>query len=910
MLSAVIAGVETLPAVYYGRALAGLELGAASISLLASFVGTAAAYLLAFELCASKRWLRHVLCVAIAVSSVALQVVYFGIYREFSTLPTVSIVDFARQTPRYAWALFIDRLNVAVVLFAALLIYGLARAIALGSARPRRLGAPGLATLSGLVLVSAWSTRSPFMSFSQQAVWLVAKSSVGPGVVNAGWTPDRAKLPKQPARFPANVIIFRLEEVAAMATTLGRPELATTPSLAAFVDEHPHEAFKGRQHFSNSTATDVSVLSIYTGLSPAAPLDAHRHVPILWDYYSAAGYDTSVFMPFHLEWGDFRTRFNARPGEVHLNEIVDAGNSNRPIVYDNSINDSDVIAQALDYQQRRSWKEPFFQVVSLKMPHAIGEGARVNELHYDDWAGEPEDLHDYYNGIRHDDILIQQFIGQIPAKTREHTLMVFVSDHGTRLSARTDGVEELHRLDNYHQETTHVPFVVYVPDAIQEKLPPSLVRNLRTNLETRATSNIDMVPTLLGLTGIDRAGPRVEHDELLVGRDLTREIDPTEAIVQLNTGALRRWDREHFAMVMDNGERHYLFSMGRELLYDRTADPLELNNLAESAASSAMLARARALTAEVPELLRIQRKYRGANAGVSEAAARPPKEEKEQVTSVALRPAEPLLPRPIPQALNQPTSNAAVTERVLAEYEVPASAASGGTRVDIVSRAKDGAGDLEWRLKAGDAAVYVAHMPAAPGQRTSFAFRWRPDPSGGAPMIVQLVGSSPEQGFGVDVDIAERRGDDGARRDFEVLALEADPDGSQVSATYHLDRFQKRDCVTPGAGPCPDGFLVWGPYVGAKRHSTLSLRFDIQLACADSVVWMDLTADAGKVPLALSKRRRLPSAGARSLALYAEIEEDANGIEGRLNVQAPAGGQDCAVSVRDAVLTVSEAGQR
>ena len=74
-------------------------------------------------------------------------------------------------------------------------------------------------------------------------------------------------------------------------------------------------------------------------------------------------------------------------------------------------------------------------------------------------------------------------------------------------------------------------------------------------------------------------------------------------------------------------------------------------------------------------------------------------------------------------------------------------------------------------------------------------------------MIVQLVGSSPEQGFGVDVDIAERRGDDGARRDFEVLALEADPDGSQVSATYHLDRFQKRDCVTPGAGPCPDRHL-------------------------------------------------------------------------------------------------------
>jgi hypothetical protein len=914
LLSAALAAAETLPVAYYGRALAGLDLDVAAASLLASFIGTAATYVIVFELCSCRRWLRRASSVAIAFGLVALQVAYFGIYREFSTLPTVSIIDFARQTPQYAWVLFIDRLSFVALLLGGAIVAGLARGIERGSARARQLGPLGFAGLAGTVLASAWAARSPFMSFSQQAAWLVVESGSGPGVVNASWTPDRAKPLPQPAKYPANVIVFRLEEVAARATTLVRPELPTTPLLAKFIEDHPDEAFSGRQHFANSTATDVSVLSIYTGLSPAAPLEAHRHVPILWDYFAAAGYDTSVFMPFHLEWGDFKTRFNARPGELHLNKLVEAGNANLPIVYDNSINDAEVVDQALAYQKHRAWKEPFFQVVSLKMPHAIGEGARVNELHYDAWAGEPEDLHDYYNGIRHDDILIQQFIAAIPAKTREHTVLVFASDHGTRLSPRTDGVEELHRLDNYHQETTHVPFVVVVPEALQQKLPPSYVRNLKANLAARATSNIDIVPTLLGLTGIEKVGPHGDQDYLLVGRDLTREIPRTEGILQLNTGALRRWDREHFAIVLDNGARQYLFSMGRELVYDMVSDPLELTNVAESETGASTIARARALTAQVPELLRIQRKYRSAEGTVKQPPEPSREEEKQQVAAVALRPAQPLVPRPLIPTSNQPASGSAQQERVLVQYEVPLSGREGATRVDLAGKVKNGASDIEWRVRAGDELVYVARVQgAASGGQTGFTFRWKSGNDPALPLTVQLVGVGIEEDFGVDVELAESRIDDAPMTgDFEVVALGAERDTAAAPAAvaYPFDRFQKRECLGTSAGVCPDGFLVWGPYVSAKRHSILSLRFDIDAACADTGVWMDLTAAAGSVPIALSPRHRSPSAGARSFALTAELDADAEGIEGRLNVQTPSGGPGCAVTVRNAVLTVSEPAER
>lgn len=626
VVSALLATIETLPAVYYGRYLVTLEPLAAATSNVLSLLGTWATYLIAIEVASARSWMKRPIVMMIAIWTVLLQVVYFGIYREFSTLPTVSVIDFVRQTPDYAWALFVDRISLLGVGASLLVVGCVLKCVNWGFDGPLNPPRNILIGLSFVVLASYCYSSAPFMSFGQQAAWLVVKSSHGPGVVNAAWTPDRARAYSEPAKYPANIVVFRLEEIAAQATTLERPDLPTTPFLKSLVDEHPNEVFVGKQHFSNSTATDVSVLSIYTGLSPAADLEAHRHIPILWDYFSAARYNTSLFMPFHLEWGDFKRRFNARPDELNLTKLVDAGNSGLPLIYDNSINDTDVTRLALDYQRKRAWAQPFLQIVSLKMPHAIGEGARVNKLDYGDWGSGAADLKDYFNGIRHDDGLIQEFMGAIPDDTRDRTIFVFLSDHGTRLFARSDGVEDLHRLDNYHQETTKVPFVVYLPKGVQQMLPDGMVDALRDSLAGHATSNIDIVPTLLGLAGIRRLDTHVDHDRTVLGRDLSRRVARTEAIIQLNTGPLRRWDREHFGLLLDDAQYHYIFSMGRELLFDRRADPLEEHNVILDPAHREIIAKARTTTAEVPELFRIQQKYKrrsGLETAVAHAVSGP-----------------------------------------------------------------------------------------------------------------------------------------------------------------------------------------------------------------------------------------------------------------------------------------------
>jgi sulfatase-like protein len=621
LVSVLLAALETVPAAYYGRFLVARDPLPAEASFVLSFAGTAASYLVIIALTARWRWLRRGVVVLITLTTVALELIYFGIYRELSTLPTVSIADFARQNSRYACALFFERLDAASVALSACFIAAVGCAVRRGFETRIELGRGALLALGGVAVASHAGAIAPFLSVSQQSARLLLESSRGPGVVNRAWTPDRERPRAQPAAHPVNILLFRLEEVAARATSFERPELATTPLLRALLERRPEDVFLASRHYSNSTATDVSVLSLFTGLSPAAPLEAHRHIPILWDYFAAAGYDTSLFIPDHLRWGDFERRFQARPGELNLSKLVDASNAGRPLVYDHSLNDVDVVADALRYQNQRAWAEPFLQVVSLRMPHAIGEGARVNHIDYGAFGREPPELRDYYNAIRHDDQLMTEFIAAIPPAVQGRTLLVITSDHGTRLFARDDGAGELPRLDNYHVETTRVPLLIVAPPAARERLDPAALARLQQNFQTVATSNIDVVPTLLGLAGIPPVELDLPHPELLLGRDLTRRLPPTEAIVQCNTGPLRRWDREHFALILGNGAAHYFFSLGREHGFLPMGDPLEASDVVAQPAFSPYLGEGRALAALLPELTRIRQKYLGLAAAQPIAAA-------------------------------------------------------------------------------------------------------------------------------------------------------------------------------------------------------------------------------------------------------------------------------------------------
>jgi arylsulfatase A-like enzyme len=114
--------------------------------------------------------------------------------------------------------------------------------------------------------------------------------------------------------------------------------------------------------------------------------------------------------------------------------------------------------------------------------------------------------------------LVDQAIGRIlesldNAGLADDTIVVFTSDHGDLLGAHGGMVQKWH---NAFDEAIRVPFLVNGPGVA--------AADQGTNMPT---SHVDVIPTLLGLAGIDVdrafAGVAEHHDEAqpLPGRDLS-----------------------------------------------------------------------------------------------------------------------------------------------------------------------------------------------------------------------------------------------------------------------------------------------------------------------------------------------------------------------------------------------------
>ncbi|MGR3762878.1 sulfatase-like hydrolase/transferase [Rossellomorea sp. NS-SX7] len=95
----------------------------------------------------------------------------------------------------------------------------------------------------------------------------------------------------------------------------------------------------------------------------------------------------------------------------------------------------------------------------------------------------------------------------------EDTIVIFLSDHGELLGAHGGLFQKWY---NTYEESIHVPLIIHNPKLFPERRQTEMI-----------TSHVDILPTMLGLAGIDPARAqrkmRKDHTEVhsLVGRDLT-----------------------------------------------------------------------------------------------------------------------------------------------------------------------------------------------------------------------------------------------------------------------------------------------------------------------------------------------------------------------------------------------------
>ncbi|MCA1055842.1 sulfatase-like hydrolase/transferase [Rossellomorea aquimaris] len=108
----------------------------------------------------------------------------------------------------------------------------------------------------------------------------------------------------------------------------------------------------------------------------------------------------------------------------------------------------------------------------------------------------------------------------------DDTIVIFLSDHGELLGAHGGLFQKWY---NTYEESIHVPLIIHNPKLFPERSQTDMI-----------TSHIDLLPTMLGLAGIDpykaQRKLRKDHTEVhpLVGRDLTPLLQGDETFFRSN----------------------------------------------------------------------------------------------------------------------------------------------------------------------------------------------------------------------------------------------------------------------------------------------------------------------------------------------------------------------------------------
>ena len=341
--------------------------------------------------------------------------------------------------------------------------------------------------------------------------------------------------------------------------------------------------------YTGQYITTHGVTSLFKPLLPVQP--------ILPEILQDNGWHTSHMGKWHLSGGDCPSHFVSpyfRPG---WDEWLGWENSNRPFETEYGIGSmpfpllrmdgyqTDILADlTIDWLRRYDCDQPWFHVMSIEPPHPPNEAPepymamfRDKPLKYrDNFASDHPDspafeksLRGYYSQIKNLDdnvgkvVEALEDIGQL-----DNTIIFYFSDHGDMMGSHGKMYKQVPE-----EESSNIPLIIRYPKHDPEN-----------QISEAIISSVDILPSLLGLLGID-------VPETVQGNDLSGCL--TAETEQGADMALIQFDRCFF----DHAENHtchyraiktsewkYVTSYlnGPCKLYNNCRDPYELNNLIDS----------------------------------------------------------------------------------------------------------------------------------------------------------------------------------------------------------------------------------------------------------------------------------------------------------------------------------------
>ena len=321
-------------------------------------------------------------------------------------------------------------------------------------------------------------------------------------------------------------------------------------------------AFKFNQALTNSSCTDVSLPSLFSGVGPEESDMKLHDMPLIWDWFKSAGYYTIFASPQKFAFANFDA-FILSPGPdtyLSADQFMSLGSF---ITHNNGLDDIWAAKKTAEKIAQLPKDQPVLLVFFTNATH-YPFLQKSTEL-----ETQPQFEHPYENSLWIDDISMKVLLDSFQKNRSADNLMVISSaDHG-ELEHHTRPVS---RVASFYDEILAIPFLIKLP--VQKNLVnEDCAKGFKENAET-LVQNLDLLPTVLDLVGFSAATGYRALLEKFQGRSLCQKVDKKRILVSLNTNNIRQWNPEGFLLAQDSDRLVFTNAQGMQY-FDIRKDPLE-----------------------------------------------------------------------------------------------------------------------------------------------------------------------------------------------------------------------------------------------------------------------------------------------------------------------------------------------
>jgi glucan phosphoethanolaminetransferase (alkaline phosphatase superfamily) len=370
-----------------------------------------------------------------------------------------------------------------------------------------------------------------------------------------------------PERFPqppVNILVILNESLRRQNLQIYGYGRETTPRMKRFLQGHAPDVFLFKRAYTNSSATLLSVPSLFTGISPLQPVEYRTQAPLLWEWAKAAEMKTFLVSSQDLSWCAM-DRFLTTPAPDFF---WDKQQSGLPYYRDWGIDDRVTVDLALDrLQELAASQQRFLGVIHLNTNHYPYNTAPD----YQRWKKNDLDLYD--NTILETDTHTDRILNTLEElKLLKNTVVVFASDHGEAFHEHG----YIAHFYCHYTETVSVPLWMHLPPvALKDRSRSILAANLKAPVQ-----NLDLMPTLLDLMGIWGDSRVAGLQKPMPGSSLLLPLPGRRDILTTNTDEVLV---SPVGLSLIRGSMHYMLRTSlnppEEDLYNLELDPWEKRNL-------------------------------------------------------------------------------------------------------------------------------------------------------------------------------------------------------------------------------------------------------------------------------------------------------------------------------------------